>query len=93
MVCPLVAAFGVGPKRTIIRLDNDTLHNTHGWMFKIDVQVKDVTSTRRIPGRPLDWGIHLMGDGWMVNGSRDGTVELKFSRPVTSKSVQMWSST
>lgn len=89
----LATVVGIGPKRTIIRLDNETLHVKHGWMFSIDVPVKDIASARRMAGRPLAWGIHPMGDAWMVNGSRDGIVELKFNHPVTSKSVQMLSST
>lgn len=32
------------------------------------------------------------GDVWMVNASRDGIVELKLARPVTSKSVKLPSS-
>ncbi len=90
---PLATAFGIGPNRTIIRLDNETLHVAHGWMFSIDVPVKNITSAQRIPGRPLAWGVHPMGDTWMVNGSRDGTVEMKFNHPVTSKTVQRLSST
>lgn len=90
---PFATAVGMGPKRTIIRLDNEALHVKCGWLFSIDVPVKDIVSTRRIPGRPLAWGVHPMGDAWMVNGARDGIVELKFGHPVTSKSVQRLSST
>jgi hypothetical protein len=90
---PLATALGIGPKRTTIRLDDDTLHVQHGWTFHIDVPLKDIESARLMPGRPLAWGVHPMGDAWMVNGSRDGIVELKFAQPVTSKSVQLMSST
>ncbi len=90
---PLATVLGIGPKRTIIRLDNSTLHVKHGWMFTIDVPAEHIASARQMARRPLAWGIHPMGDAWMVNGSRDGIVELKFSHPATSKSVQMLSTT
>ena len=89
---PLATVLGMGPKRTMIRVDDDTLHIKHGWMFRIDVPLKDIKSAHLVSGRPLAWGIHPMGDSWMVNGSRDGIVELKFAHPVTSKSVQLMSS-
>jgi hypothetical protein len=34
-----------------------------------------------------------MGDAWLVNGSRHGIVELKFARPVTSKTVKLLAGT
>ncbi|QLL05321.1 hypothetical protein [Mycobacterium vicinigordonae] len=89
----IAAVLGAGPKRTTIRVGDVTLTIEHGWIFRIEVPLKDIRSARRISMRPLAWGVHPMGDAWMVNGSRDGFVELKFSRPVTSKSVQRISST
>jgi len=83
---------GLGPKQTWILLDGDALHIKHGWMFRIDVPVKDVKSAHLMSARPLAWGIHPMGDAWMVNASRDGIVELKFAHAVTSKSVKLMSS-
>jgi hypothetical protein len=84
---------GAGPKRTTIRVQHDTLVIKHGWMFRIDVPVADITSARHMPARPRAWGVHPMGDAWMVNGSQYGIVELKFARPVTSKTVQLMDST
>ncbi|BBX65703.1 hypothetical protein MSAS_48770 [Mycobacterium saskatchewanense] len=90
---PLATLLGAGPKRTTIRVDQGALHVKHGWMFRIDLPLNDIRSVRVMSGRPLAWGVHPMGDAWMVNGSREGIVELRFSRPVTSKSVQLMSST
>jgi hypothetical protein len=84
----LATVLGIGPKRTMIRVDDDTLHVRHGWMFRIDVPLKDIKSAHLVSARPLAWGIHPMGDSWMVNGSRDGIVELKLAHPVSSKSVR-----
>jgi hypothetical protein len=89
---PLATFLGMGPKRTMIRLDGDALHVKHGWMFRIDVPLTYIKSAHLITARPLAWGIHPMDDAWMVNGSRDGIVELKFAHPGTSKSVKLMSS-
>ncbi len=86
---PLATVMGLGPKRTSIRVADGALHIKHGWAFRIDVPLHDVKSTRLIRQRPLGWGVHPLGDAWVVNGSRDGIVELNFARPVTSKTVKM----
>lgn len=86
---PLATLLGAGPKRTTIRVDQGALHVKHGWMFRIDLPLNDIRSVRVLSGRPLAWGGHPMGDAWVVNGSRERIVELRFSRPVTSKSVQL----
>jgi hypothetical protein len=88
---PLATAMGLGPKRTTIRVDDETLHIKHGWAFRLDVPLNIITSARLISGRPFTWGVHSGGDVWMVNASRDGIVELKLARPVTSKSVKLQS--
>ena len=89
---PLATVLGLGPKRTTIRLDDETLHVQHGWAFRLDIPRKDIRSARTISLRPLSWGVHTGGDLWMVNGSRDGIVEIKLARPVSSKSVRRQSS-
>ena len=88
---PLATALGIGPKRTMIRVAGDTLEIKHGWAFRLDIPLKDITSARPFSRRPFSWGVHSGGDVWMVNGSRDGIVELKLARPVTSKSVKLQS--
>jgi hypothetical protein len=88
---PLATALGMGPKRTIIRVAGDTLHVKHGWAFQLEIPLNNITSARRISGRPASWGVHTGGDVWLVNASRDGVVELKLARPVTSKSVKFQS--
>lgn len=85
---PVATFFGLGPRRTAIRVVGDTLHIKHGWAFALDVPLKDIKSVKRIEKRPLAWGVHPMGDAWMVNGSRDGIVELDFAGPFTSGTVK-----
>lgn len=63
----------------------------HGWAFRLDIPLNNIRSARLVSRRPFTWGVHTGGDVWMVNGSRDGIVELKLARPVTSKSVKLQS--
>jgi hypothetical protein len=85
---PVATMTGLGPKRTTIRVADGTLHIKHGWAFGLDVPLQDVRSARRVDGRRCGWGVHTLGDIWVVNGSRDGMVELTFDRPFTSGTVQ-----
>jgi hypothetical protein len=89
---PLATAFGLGPKRTTIQVADDTLHVKYGWAFNLDIPLQDIKSAHLVSARPLAWGVHSTGDGWMVNASRDGIVEIKLARPVSSKSVRRQSS-
>jgi hypothetical protein len=85
---PLATAIGLGPKRTTIRMDGDTLCIRHGWAFGLDIPLADIASVRPVSRRPFSWGVHTGGDVWLVNASRDGIVELTLRRPATSKSVK-----
>ncbi len=85
---PFATVIGLGPKRTTIRVAETTLEVKHG-PFRIDVPLENIKSAKLWPKRPFTWGVHPGGDIWLVNGSRDGIVELGFSRPVTSKSVKL----
>jgi hypothetical protein len=82
---PLATVFGLGPKWTTIQVVDDTLRVKHGWAFRIDVPLKDIKSARLVRKRPWAWGVHQAKDGWLVNGSRHGIVEVKFASPVKPK--------
>ena len=79
---PLATVFGAGPKRTSVRLEAGALHVRYGRLFRIDVPSGSVESARRLDLRPFGWGVHVLGDGWLVNGSRDGIVCVRFSSPI-----------
>jgi hypothetical protein len=81
--CRLLATvFRMGPKRTVIRIADDMLHIQHGWAFRVDVPLANIASARPYDKRPLAWGVHAAEDGWLVNGSRDGIVRVRFASPV-----------
>jgi hypothetical protein len=90
----LVTVFGLGPKRTMIRVADGTLHVKFGRNFQMDIPVEDIKSACPLGERrrrSIVWaiGVHQAGDGWLVNGSRDGIVELTFDPPVKPKKVPM----
>lgn len=71
----------------MIRLIDGTLHVKHGWAFDIDIPLEDIESARPAGKRPWALGVHKAADGWLVNASRQGIVELKFARPIKPKKV------
>lgn len=88
---PLATVVGLGPKRTTISVTEDALQVRHGWVFRLDIPLTKIASVRAVDRRPFSWGVHTSGDSWLVNGSRDGIVEIALARAVTSKSVRLQS--
>lgn len=83
---------GVGPQRTTIRVDDGLLCVKLGRAFHMVVALQDIKSARLLPRKsPIVWaiGIHQTGDSWLINGSRDGIVELTFAGPIKPKKVPM----
>jgi hypothetical protein len=62
-----------------------TLHVKFGRIFQVDVPLKDIKSARVAPKRWWAVGVHQAGGRWIVNGSRQGVVEIEFARSVTPK--------
>lgn len=87
----LATLMRMGPKRTLVRLDDADrmLRVRHGWAFRLEAPYSSIRSAALLAGRPLAWGVHCTGDSWMVNGSRDGIVEIKFSPAVELHKVPM----
>ncbi|MBA0047831.1 hypothetical protein [Mycobacterium sp. NPDC050853] len=76
---PLATALWLGPNRTVIRVADGMLTVKNGWAFSIQIPLTSITSAKHVPERPMAWGVHASGDGWLVNGSRDGIVEIRFT--------------
>jgi hypothetical protein len=88
---PLLTVLGAGPKRTFIRVVDGMLHIKF-ISFRIDVPLQYVRSARLLGERRrrlVVWaiGVHPFGDGWLINGSAQGVVELTFDRPVKPAKV------
>lgn len=83
----LAIILGTGPRRTTIRVADGVLRIRHGWVIAIDIPLGLIKSARLISERPLGWGVHQFRDGWLIRGSRNGIVELRFTRPVKPTKV------
>lgn len=82
---PLATVFGLGPRWTRIRVADGVLRVRHGWAFAIDVPLHDIESVTPVDRRPLARGVHAALDGWLVNGSGRGVVEVRFAQPIKPK--------
>jgi hypothetical protein len=83
-----VAALGMGPGLSGLRLDSDAVTIAMGWAFRARIpvdQVRDATTaTVPVVG---GWGVHGWGGRWLVNGSLGGIVRLRIEPPVLSRAV------
>lgn len=79
---PFATVLGLGPKRASIRVADGFLQVRSGWAFAMDVALNNVESARPAPERMWGWGVHQACNGWLVNGSRHGMVEIRFVHPV-----------
>jgi hypothetical protein len=78
----------------MIRVADGMLRVKFGRFFRMDIALEDITSARLLGDRQrrsIVWaiGVHQAGDGWLINGSRHGVVELSFDHPVKPKKVPM----
>lgn len=79
---PLLTILGAGPKRTNIRVADGRLDVRFGRRFQMTVPVAEIHVARPIKAQRSAIGMHLAGDGWLINGSAHGIVELRFTRPI-----------
>ncbi|MCV7385954.1 hypothetical protein [Mycolicibacter longobardus] len=79
---PFATVLGLGPKRASIRVADGFLQVRSGWAFAMDVALDNIESARPAPERMWGWGVHQACNGWLVNGSRHGMVEIRFAHPV-----------
>ncbi len=79
----LAVPLGLGPKRALLRIDDNTLHVRMGWAFKADIPLTSITDARRGGHRFVDGvGVHGARGEWLVNGSSNNIVELAIDPPV-----------
>ncbi|ORV46470.1 hypothetical protein AWC02_10495 [Mycolicibacter engbaekii] len=79
---PLATVLGLGPRRASIRVADGFLQVRSGWAFAMDIALSNIDSARPAPERMWGWGVHQACNGWLVNGSRDGLVEILLGQPV-----------
>lgn len=78
---PFSVPFGLGPKRSEIRIADDTLHVKFGWGFRTAVPLSSIVKVEANHDRVYSWGVHGWRGRWLVNGSSKGIVELTIDPP------------
>ncbi|WP_083026134.1 hypothetical protein [Mycolicibacter minnesotensis] len=79
---PLATVLGLGPARARIEVSDGLLQVRSGWAFAMDIALNNIESARPAPERMWGWGVHQACNGWLVNGSRHGVVEIGLAHPV-----------
>ena len=77
--------FGMGPKRSYVRIGDDTVHVRMGWGFRADIPLTSVTNATLESDRVVGLGVHGWNGEWLVNGSTKDVVRLTIDPPVTAR--------
>jgi hypothetical protein len=86
---PLTVPFGLGPKSSVVEIMGPDLHVKMGWGFDATIPLSSITSATPSDRRIWGWGVHNTPDGWLVNGSSKGLVDLVIDPPARAKAVQV----
>lgn len=79
---PLATVLGLGPGRASIRVADGLLQVRSGWAFAMDIALDNIESAQPAPERMWGWGVHQACNGWLVNGSRHGVVQIRLTHAV-----------
>ncbi len=69
-------AIGIGPRRSGVTIEGDTVRVRLGWGFSARFPRHTVAAVERYHGRVYGWGAHGWRGRWLVNGSSQGIVVL-----------------
>ncbi len=78
----LLTPMGVGPHCSFVELDDRTMRVKLGWGFSARIPRERVVAARPVPPVRLTVGAHGWRGRWLVNGARDGLVEIDLAEPV-----------
>lgn len=77
----LMTPMGMGPRRSGISVDGDTVQARMGWGFRANFARSAVAATTR-PGRaPISRGVHGWRGRWLVNGAGRPLVDITLAPP------------
>jgi hypothetical protein len=85
---PLLAAAGMGRRRTRVVVDDGQLHVVAGFWFRAHIDLDALKRVRR--ARDMWWAIGVHTDfrgGWLVNGSPRGIVMIDVAPPAPARFV------
>jgi hypothetical protein len=78
---PFSVPLGLGPNRSALRVDGDTLHVRFGWGFRSEIPLTSIKDAKRNHDKVYAWGAHGWRGRWLVNGSSNDIVELTIDPP------------
>lgn len=82
---PLSVPLGLGPDRSEVRVDDQTLHVKMGWAFEAHIPLVSISRAETTDARPVSRGVHHWRGRWVVNGSGKGLVALTIEPPARAK--------
>jgi len=78
---PFSVPFDLGPQRSDVRIEGDSLHVSMGWGFTSDIPLSSITEAKPYTGRVTAWGVHGWRGRRMVNGSSTDWSSSPSTRP------------
>jgi hypothetical protein len=81
----LSTPLGLGPKTSVVRIEDGILHVKMGWAFDAKIPVASIVGAEASDERTFTAGVHYSNGRWLVNGSGKGLVTLTIEPPVPAK--------
>jgi hypothetical protein len=78
----LLTPMGLAPNRSFVELDDRTMRVKLGWGFSARIPRDRVVAARPVPAVRFTIGAHGWRGRWLVNGARDGLVEVDLAERV-----------
>jgi hypothetical protein len=70
---------GLPPSQAYVEIDGEQVQVRMGWAFRSRFPSAAVASTSTLDRRPLSRGVHGFGGRWLVNGSGQGILVIRFN--------------
>ena len=83
----VLGLLGMGPGRSLLRLDERDLRVRMGWGFRARIPVEAIGAARVAGPPPFTWGVGVHGwrGRWLVNGRRGPSVVLELDEVVPAR--------
>lgn len=80
-----MAVLGMGPRRSTVEIEGDSVTVRMGWAFQVRFDLSNVTSAAFDTDRVWGWGAHGWRGVWLLNGSSKGLVRIDLAEPVRGR--------
>lgn len=84
----LLTAVGMGPAQSGITVTPEELCVQMSWAFRANIPIRDIHHAQHsVPPLILGWGVHGWAGRWLVNGSRQGVVQIEINPAARARVV------